>query len=337
MGFAITMLLLLVLGLILSRKQAERKDYYAREGFITAGLTWLVVSIFGALPFTISGAIPSFVDSFFETVSGFTTTGASILTNVEALPMGMLYWRSFTHWLGGMGVLVFLLAISPIMGDTGDALYLLRAESPGINVGKLVPRMRRSAATLYLIYVALTVLQFVLLVFDMPVFDALTTAFGTAGTGGFAIKNDSLTSYSVYSQGRYHGVHVSVCRELYGVLPVAFAPVPPGIGVSGTAVLPGDRGGVYPDYFRGYPANLRLAGNRRPPRVLYGGLRHEHYGLCHIRLRPVAGAVPVYFAGPDVHRRLCRFHRPAVSRWCGSCCWYALPNGRCAVPCIPTR
>ena len=200
MGFAITMLLLLVLGLILSRKQAERKDYYAREGFITAGLTWLVVSIFGALPFTISGAIPSFVDSFFETVSGFTTTGASILTHVEGLPMGILYWRSFTHWLGGMGVLVFLLAISPIMGDTGDALYLLRAESPGINVGKLVPRMRRSAATLYLIYVALTVLQFVLLVFDMPVFDALTTAFGTAGTGGFAIKNDSLTSYSVYSQ-----------------------------------------------------------------------------------------------------------------------------------------
>ena len=199
-GLLVTMLLLLVIGFPLSRLRARRKDFYAREGFLTVGLSWLVVSLFGALPFFISGAIPSYIDCFFETVSGFTTTGASILKNVEAMPMGLLYWRSFTHWLGGMGVLVFLLAIGPAAGDGGESLYLLRAESPGVKVDKLVPRMRRSASILYVIYIALTILQFILLVFDMPVFDAVTTSFATAGTGGFAIKNDSMASYSAYCQ-----------------------------------------------------------------------------------------------------------------------------------------
>ena len=161
----------------------------------------MLLSVFGALPFCLSGAVPSFVDAFFETVSGFTTTGASVIADVEALPVSLLYWRSFTVWLGGMGVLVFVLAVSPMAnGDSGDALHLLRAESPGVNVGKLVPRMRRSTTILYLIYIGLTVLMFVLLIFDMPFFDALTTAFATAGTGGFSIRNAGMSVYSAYSQ-----------------------------------------------------------------------------------------------------------------------------------------
>ena len=200
-GFAVTVAAILVFAALLRRIKARRREYYAREGFVTVGLSWVLLSVFGALPFCLSGAVPSFVDAFFETVSGFTTTGASVIADVEALPVSLLYWRSFTVWLGGMGVLVFVLAVSPMAnGDSGDALHLLRAESPGVNVGKLVPRMRRSTTILYLIYIGLTVLMFVLLIFDMPFFDALTTAFATAGTGGFAIRNDSFASYSAYTQ-----------------------------------------------------------------------------------------------------------------------------------------
>lgn len=200
-GFAAAMAAILVCAALLRRVKARRSEYYAREGFVTVGLSWVLLSVFGALPFCLSGAVPSFVDAFFETVSGFTTTGASVIADVEALPVSLLYWRSFTVWLGGMGVLVFVLAVSPMAnGDGGDALHLLRAESPGVNVGKLVPRMRRSTTILYLIYIGLTVLMFVLLIFDMPFFDALTTAFATAGTGGFSIKNVGMSAYSSYSQ-----------------------------------------------------------------------------------------------------------------------------------------
>lgn len=200
-GFAVTVAAILVFAALLRRIKARRREYYAREGFVTVGLSWVLLSVFGALPFCLSGAVPSFVDAFFETVSGFTTTGASVIANVEALPVSLLYWRSFTVWLGGMGVLVFVLAVSPMAnGDSGDALHLLRAESPGVNVGKLVPRMRRSTTILYLIYIGLTVLMFVLLIFDMPFFDALTTAFATAGTGGFSIRNAGMSVYSPYSQ-----------------------------------------------------------------------------------------------------------------------------------------
>ena len=165
------------------------------------GISWIVLSLFGCLPFFISREIPNFIDAFFEIVSGFTTTGSSILTNVEALSKGLLYWRSFSHWLGGMGVLVFLLAIAPGSKDTGFTMHLLRAESPGPSVGKLVPRMRKTALILYLISICLTVLNFIfLLAGRMPVFDAVCTAFGTAGTGGFGIKNDSMTGYSPYLQ-----------------------------------------------------------------------------------------------------------------------------------------
>ena len=197
-----TIAVMAVIGLPCGRMRLRRRGFYAREGFITVGLAWIVVSLFGALPFWLSGEIPHFVDAFFETVSGFTTTGASILREVEPMSTGLLYWRSFTHWLGGMGVLVFVLAIGPITGnESGNALYLLQAESPGPQVSKLVPRLHHTAKILYGIYIVLTVIQAVLLLLgDMPVFDAVTTAFATAGTGGFAIRTSSMADYSAYCQ-----------------------------------------------------------------------------------------------------------------------------------------
>ena len=174
--------------------------FYAREGMVCVGISWIVLSAVGCLPFYISREIPSYVDAFFEIVSGFTTTGASILSSVEDLSKGILYWRSFSHWLGGMGGRVFLLAFTGGKGQ-GFTMHLLRAESPGPNVGKLVPKMRTTAAILYIIYVVMTIINILfLLVGDMPLFEAVCTAFGTAGTGGFGIKNDSLSSYSPYLQ-----------------------------------------------------------------------------------------------------------------------------------------
>lgn len=175
--------------------------FYEKEGLACAGISWIVMSLTGALPFFLSGEIPAFIDAFFETVSGFTTTGASILAEVEVLDKSLLYWRSFTHWLGGMGVLVFLLALAP-QGSRGSgfALHILRAESPGPDVGKLVPRLSLTARILYLIYIGLTALNILLLSFDMPLFDAFCIAFGTAGTGGFAVTNAGLGGYSPYIQ-----------------------------------------------------------------------------------------------------------------------------------------
>ncbi len=198
-SLAFTMALLLLIGEIMRRIPVKRTEYYAREGFVTVGLTWLLLSLFGALPFYISGSVPSYIDCFFEIVSGFTTTGASIIPAVEDLPMGLLYWRSFSNWLGGMGVLVFVLAITS-SDNSGDALHLLRAESPGVKVGKLVPRMRRSTTILYAIYLGLSVIMFLLLVVDMPAFDALTAVFATGGTGGFSVRNIGMAAYSRYSQ-----------------------------------------------------------------------------------------------------------------------------------------
>lgn len=182
--------------------RGARRDFYAEEGLICVGSSWMSLSFFGCLPFFFSREIPNFIDALFEMVSGFTTTGASIVANVEGLSRAILYWRSFSHWLGGMGVLVFLLAILPVSGkNEGFTMHILRAESPGPDVGKFVPKMRQTAAVLYLSYIALTVLNFVFLVIgEMPVFDAVCTAFGTAGTGGFGIKNDSMASYSPYIQ-----------------------------------------------------------------------------------------------------------------------------------------
>lgn len=189
-------------GVLLLFSRGTKNKFYAREGLVCVGLSWIVMSLLGALPFYLSGSIPDFIDAFFEIVSGFTTTGASILPAVEELPRGILYWRSFSHWLGGMGVLVFLLAVSTVGGsDNGFTMHLLRAESPGPNVGKLVPRMKQTAGILYLLYILLTVINVIfLLAGRMPLFDAVCTAFGTAGTGGFGIKNDSMAGYSPYIQ-----------------------------------------------------------------------------------------------------------------------------------------
>ena len=199
------------IGTLMTRKKPVKKSFYAREGFITVALGWMVMSLIGALPFCLSGEIPSFVDAFFEIVSGFTTTGASILSDVEALSKCMLFWRSFSHWLGGMGVLVFVLAILPMAG--GESLYFMRAESPGPSVSKLVPKLRQTAKALYTIYVGLMLIEIILLVIgEMPLFDALCMSFGTAGTGGFGILNASAGSYTIYQQ-----VVITVFMMLFGV------------------------------------------------------------------------------------------------------------------------
>lgn len=187
------------LGLLLNLKKQTNSVFYLKEGCVATALSWLVLSIFGAIPFVLTGEIPSYIDALFETISGFTTTGASILNDVEALCHASLFWRSFTHWIGGMGVLVFLLAVVQMAG--GSNINLMKAESPGPSVGKLVPKMRYTARILYIIYFVLTVLEIVFLVAGhMPFFDAITTAFGTAGTGGFGIKNTSIGGYSSYLQ-----------------------------------------------------------------------------------------------------------------------------------------
>lgn len=174
--------------------------FYAKDGLVCVGISWIVLSLVGCLPFYISREIPQYIDCLFEIVSGFTTTGASIVPEVEKLSKGIIYWRSFSHWLGGMGVLVFLLAFTGANGK-GFTMHLLRAESPGPNVGKLVPKMRQTAGILYILYIVLTIINFLFLIAgNMPVFDAVCTAFGTAGTGGFGIKNDSMASYSPYLQ-----------------------------------------------------------------------------------------------------------------------------------------
>jgi len=189
----------ILLGSLLTLKKAKDSVFYLKEGCVATALSWMVLSFFGALPFIITGEIPSFTDAMFETVSGFTTTGASILSNVEALCHTSLFWRSFTHWIGGMGVLVFLLAVVPLSG--GSNMNLMRAESPGPSVGKLVPKMRYTARILYIIYFALTVSELIaLLLVKMPWFDALCISIGTAGTGGFGILNSSCGAYSVAVQ-----------------------------------------------------------------------------------------------------------------------------------------
>ena len=187
------------IGFLCSYKKPLSKALYSKDGLVIVALSWIFLSLFGALPFYISGSIPSFIDALFESASGFSTTGASIVPLVEELPKSMLMWRSFTHWVGGMGVLVFIMAFLPLSG--AQNLHIMRAESPGPSVSKLVPKMKTTALILYLIYFILTVIMFIILLFgEMTVFEALNTAFATAGTGGFAIKNDSFASFSPYTQ-----------------------------------------------------------------------------------------------------------------------------------------
>ena len=196
--YAGTIVFCLAIG-FLTAKKPKNTEIYAKDGFAAVALLWIVLSVFGALPFVFTGEIPFFVDALFEIVSGFTTTGSSILKNVEALSHASLFWRSFSHWTGGMGVLVFILMFIPV--KTGSQMNLMRAESPGPDVSKFVPRVRGTAKILYRIYLAMTLAEIVLLlVTGMPWFDAVCISFGTAGTGGFGVKGDSFTSYSPYLQ-----------------------------------------------------------------------------------------------------------------------------------------
>ena len=197
--FLVTALICLAIGILMTRKKPENTVFYFKEGCVSTALSWICMSIFGALPFTLCGDIPNYTDALFETISGFTTTGSSILEDVEALSHCSLIWRSFTHWIGGMGILVVLLAIIPLGG--GSRFNLMKAESPGPSVGKLVPKVRYTAQLLYYIYVGLTLLELVFLLLGrMSLFDALCTSFGTAGTGGFGVKGDSIAGYSPYIQ-----------------------------------------------------------------------------------------------------------------------------------------
>lgn len=191
----LTMGICAAIGLPITRKKPKESSLHSRDGYVIVSLSWIILSAFGALPFVFSGAIPNYIDALFETVSGFTTTGASILSDVEAVPKSLLIWRSFTHWIGGMGVLVFIMAFLPLSG--GQNMHIMKAESPGPSVSKLVPRIKTTALLLYAIYFVLTLIEFILLLFGgMPVFDALNTTFATAGTGGFSVKNNGLASYS---------------------------------------------------------------------------------------------------------------------------------------------
>ena len=200
-----------LLGGALVHRKPKNRVFYLRDGFIVTAFSWIVISVIGALPFLLTGAIANPIDAVFETVSGFTTTGASILSDVECLPKGILFWRSFTHWIGGMGVLVFLLTLLPLTG--GSHVNLMKAESPGPQVEKLVPSVQSTAKILYGIYLGLTVLEIIfLLAGRMSLFDALTTTFGTAGTGGFGVRNNSIAGYSTYIQ-----IVVTVFMVLFGV------------------------------------------------------------------------------------------------------------------------
>ena len=210
--YALMALLCVVLGVLMVLKKPKRTVFYMKEGFVTVALSWLVMSLTGAAPFTLSKEIPHYLDAVVEMSSGYTTTGASILTNIESLSQCALFWRSFSHWIGGMGVLVFLIAIVPLTG--GHIMSLMKAESPGPSVEKFVPRVRQTAIVLYSMYFALTVLEIMLLLAGgMPWFDAITTSFGTAGTGGFSIRSLSMGYYhSHYLQGV-----VTVFMLLFGV------------------------------------------------------------------------------------------------------------------------
>ena len=209
--FVLCILICLLIGIPLTKTGKKNRSMFAKEGFVIVALSWIVLSIFGALPFVISGSIPNFIDALFETASGFTTTGASILTDVEILPKSILFWRSFTHWIGGMGVIVFLVAILPLSG--GNNFHMIKAESPGHSVSKLVPRVKTTAKILYGIYLLMTLVEIIMLLLGgLNLFEASTLAFGTAGTGGFAIKNSGLADYSSYIQ-----VVITIFMILFGI------------------------------------------------------------------------------------------------------------------------
>lgn len=211
-SFALTIAFLTIFGILCLKIQPDTSAIYAREGYVIVGLAWILMSVFGALPFVISGYIPSFVDALFETVSGFTTTGSTILTDIEALPKSLLFWRSFTHFIGGMGILVFVIAILP--KAEGNTMHIMRAEVPGPTVGKLVSKIGLTAKILYAIYVVLTLIMVALLrIGGMPWFDSFCNAFATAGTGGFGVLNEGIAGYNSY----YCEMVIAVFMMLFGV------------------------------------------------------------------------------------------------------------------------
>lgn len=210
-SFAVIMVLCFILAFLMTRKKPVKNSFYAKEGFVTVAVSWIVLSFIGALPFVFNGDIPFLPNALFETVSGFTTTGASILSDVEVLAKCSLFWRSFTHWIGGMGVFVFVLAVMPLAG--GRNIHLMRAESPGPSVGKFVPKVKKTAMILYGIYCVMTLIEVVLLlVGGQPLYDSLLIAFGTAGTGGFAFLNSGFADYTPYIQ-----YVVTVFMILFGI------------------------------------------------------------------------------------------------------------------------
>lgn len=227
-AFAAVALLACAAGWAMARRRPEAKRFYARDGSVTVVFGWIVLSMFGALPFVLCGDIPFYVDALFETISGFTTTGASILNDVEALSHASLMWRSFTHWVGGMGVFVFILSLMPML--SGSTMQLMKAESPGPSVDKFVPKVKDTAKLLYSMYVVITVTQIVsLLLAGMPLFDTLTLTFGTVGTGGFGVRNDSLASYTALQQSiitffmiisgiNYSAYYFIICRRFRDAL-----------------------------------------------------------------------------------------------------------------------
>ncbi len=212
LAFALTIAALSVTGLLAVRKKPKNQTIYAKDGYVIVALSWILMSLFGALPFFISGHIPHFIDAFFETVSGFTTTGSTILRSVEALPKSLLFWRSFTHWIGGMGILVFVIAIMP--KTESSSMHVMRAEVPGPTVGKLVSKLRASARILYGIYCVMTAIEIIMLFAGgMPLFDCIVNSFATAGTGGFGILNNSIEGYnSLYAE-----MVIAVFMLLFGV------------------------------------------------------------------------------------------------------------------------
>lgn len=212
-GFAFLFcgIVIALIGIMLTIRKPKNQEFYAKEGFTSVALSWIFLSLFGCIPFILSGDIPRFTDAFFEMVSGFTTTGSSILADVEAMSHATLFWRSFSHWFGGMGILVFALSVLPLTG--GATMHLMRAESPGPQVGKMMPKIRDTSKMLYIIYTVMTLLQMAILIgLKMPAFDAITIALGTAGTGGFAVLNSGLASYSAACQ-----YVVAIFMILFGV------------------------------------------------------------------------------------------------------------------------
>ncbi len=254
-SFMVSIGLGMLSGGLLVLKKPENKEMYAKEGFVIVSVSWMILSIFGALPFVLSGCIPNVVDALFESVSGFTTTGATVLGDIENLEKSILFWRSFTHWIGGMGVLVFIMAILPLSG--GNNIYLMKAESTGPSISKLVPKMKTTALILYGMYFAMTLIEMlILLMADVPLYDAINIAISTAGTGGFGVRNDSLASYSSAVQNivtvfmilfgvNFNIYYMILCRKIMNVIKTTEWKVYFGILFAATLLVTINLNGMY--------------------------------------------------------------------------------------------